>query len=329
MIVWWCCCQEVLHPSNLRPVIAVGVLALACAALLVYAGVATAADLRALRMQSFCKTERFEKHVSLCAPPDDVRRAASTRFTRTDRNAGNHDGDSGDDEAVALLGEEIFTTPDLARAACVAPEPQPAPRLPHPVVDSKAAKLQKDRATRREKHRASEDAEGPPRSRLQLALQHNSVAVEDRPSLKPPAPILVVNCADAAMHKGVPWQLYQQVKGVFLQLMSQQHLVFSIFAARGESLAMLTLAQRVLVLICLVATSMWVCAMLLGRRPDGAQVGCSWRPRSGCGRWAVGGGRWAVSGERWAVSGGRWAVGGGLGGGGEESQGRGCRGGGK
>jgi hypothetical protein len=47
--------------------------------------------------------------------------------------------------------------------------------------------------------------------------------------------------------RGVPWQVFHQVRAVFFDMMRRHHVVLSILLANGEAQLPLTLSQRVLV----------------------------------------------------------------------------------
>ena len=47
--------------------------------------------------------------------------------------------------------------------------------------------------------------------------------------------------------RGVPWQLFHQVRGVFIEMLRRHHVVLSIFMANEDAQLPITLAQRVLV----------------------------------------------------------------------------------
>ena len=68
--------------------------------------------------------------------------------------------------------------------------------------------------------------------------------------------------------RGLPRQLFTQIAGIFLEMVRRHHVVFAVFQGGGDAALIITRPQRVLVLACLVFTSMCVTAMLLGRRPD-------------------------------------------------------------
>ncbi len=73
------------------------------------------------------------------------------------------------------------------------------------------------------------------------------------------------------MQRGIPQQLYTQVRSIFAEMLRRHHVVFAVFKADGDAALLVTRPQRVLVLACLLMTSMCVTAMLLGRRPDKVQ----------------------------------------------------------
>jgi hypothetical protein len=51
--------------------------------------------------------------------------------------------------------------------------------------------------------------------------------------------------------RGVPWQLFHQVRGVFLEMLRRNHVVLSIFMAQEGDQVVLTLTQRVTVRACI------------------------------------------------------------------------------
>ncbi len=80
--------------------------------------------------------------------------------------------------------------------------------------------------------------------------------------------VVVMDKEQAGAHRGIPQQLYAQVRSIFGEMLRRNHVVFAVFLADGDAELLITRPQRVLVLACLVFTSMCVTAMLLGRRPD-------------------------------------------------------------
>jgi hypothetical protein len=60
-------------------------------------------------------------------------------------------------------------------------------------------------------------------------------------------PVLVLGKQAVEGSRGVPWQLFHQVRGVFLEMLRRNHVVFSIFMAQGKHQGELTLTQRVTV----------------------------------------------------------------------------------
>ncbi len=72
----------------------------------------------------------------------------------------------------------------------------------------------------------------------------------------------------ATQHRGIPWQIYHQISGVFVHMVKRHHVFFAVFFAPPDSVVMLTPEQRIAVLACLLFTSMCVTALLFGRRPD-------------------------------------------------------------
>ena len=67
---------------------------------------------------------------------------------------------------------------------------------------------------------------------------------------------------------GIPRQLYTQVRGVFLEMLRRHHVVVSVFSARGDAALLMTQPQRMVVLACLLFTSMCVTALLFGHRSE-------------------------------------------------------------
>jgi hypothetical protein len=65
-------------------------------------------------------------------------------------------------------------------------------------------------------------------------------------------PVLVLTRSDTDRSCGVPWQMYVQVRCVFMELVRRHHVVFSIFLAQPEAQVIMTLPQRVLVRCCRV-----------------------------------------------------------------------------
>jgi hypothetical protein len=55
--------------------------------------------------------------------------------------------------------------------------------------------------------------------------------------------------------RGVPWQLFNQVRGVFIEMLRRHHVVLSIFMANGDAQLPLSLNQRVLVSIAQTAAA--------------------------------------------------------------------------
>ncbi len=62
-----------------------------------------------------------------------------------------------------------------------------------------------------------------------------------------PLPVLVVDAQTAQRNRGMVWQLFVQVRGVFVETLRRQHILFSIFMAKGDAQVLLTLPQRVMV----------------------------------------------------------------------------------
>ncbi len=56
-----------------------------------------------------------------------------------------------------------------------------------------------------------------------------------------------------------------QIREVFLETLRRHHVLLSIFMAHPDAQLTLSLPQRVVVLACLVSTSLCVSALLLGR----------------------------------------------------------------
>ncbi len=92
-------------------------------------------------------------------------------------------------------------------------------------------------------HRASSTRVAPINQAGQPVLESGKNCVR----LEGTMPVLVVDSATAASSRGMAWQLYSQVRGLFVETLRRQHIFLSIFMARGEAQVLLTLSQRVTV----------------------------------------------------------------------------------
>ncbi len=61
------------------------------------------------------------------------------------------------------------------------------------------------------------------------------------------APVMLLDRHVVEASRGVPWQLFNQVRGVFIEMLRRHHVVLSIFMANGDAQLPLTLTQRILV----------------------------------------------------------------------------------
>ena len=75
-------------------------------------------------------------------------------------------------------------------------------------------------------------------------------AEEDAPTLPKTASAVALMLLDkSTVHaqRGVPWQLFHQVRGVFVEMLRRHHVVLSIFMAHGDAQLPLNVTQRVTV----------------------------------------------------------------------------------
>jgi hypothetical protein len=61
--------------------------------------------------------------------------------------------------------------------------------------------------------------------------------------------VVLLDKGEVQAAHGVPWQLFVQIKGVFVEMVKRHHVVLSIFLANGDAQLPLTLPQRILVRI--------------------------------------------------------------------------------
>jgi hypothetical protein len=64
---------------------------------------------------------------------------------------------------------------------------------------------------------------------------------------RPAVPVVLLARSAVQQSRGVPWQLFRQVRGVFMEMVRRHHVVFSIFLAQGDAQLPLNLTQRILV----------------------------------------------------------------------------------
>jgi hypothetical protein len=68
-------------------------------------------------------------------------------------------------------------------------------------------------------------------------------------------PVMLLDRHVVVASRGVPWQLFNQVRGVFIEMLRRHHVVLSIFMANGDAQLPLSLNQRVLVSIAQTAAA--------------------------------------------------------------------------
>ena len=296
---WWpVVMQAVLDPNNIVPV-AVCCFIGAMMILLQWRVIVASnrEQLARLRRSQYAKLGSFDVPLSLCTPPPDVRREGgedavgllSDVVCITTQSLVGDAYDRVDNEATnrGMVGPLSGPTTQKAEASTRRRSSQVAPSVsvPHDFIPVGRGRFQgltqwvsrKLVTTAPTIVNVVPTACGTRGTSDVLSAERRRSVVERRRATMVRQSTSVFASAVVAMdrqklsgHTGIPRQLFRQVYVVFVEMIRRHHVFFAVFQARGDAALLLTRPQRVVVLACLLFTSMCVTAMLLGRRP--AQV---------------------------------------------------------
>ena len=86
-----------------------------------------------------------------------------------------------------------------------------------------------------------------PRRRSSTGDRYAGMAAPTLPKTASAVALMLLDKSTVHAQRGVPWQLFHQVRGVFVEMLRRHHVVLSIFMAHGDAQLPLNVTQRVTV----------------------------------------------------------------------------------